>query len=376
MATDRLFAQLAMLNFLSDGRERSVSDILNHLQHNTHWGRQQLESTGPSDGGKRNVQNMIKEIRESVEFQTQIECRPDRKNPKKQLYKSTASRVGGQIMSIEEACLVLLAEKFLQAAIPADFVEGGLHELFLTARAQLAENDTIPKPHQKYVRTYLKRIAVSQRGQQLVDNYVPYDVLGSLSRAIIEGKRIECRYRGEKRDLHPFGIVLKSPKIYLLAVTDKRMRKFGSKRIHPNTYVCARLSDVVVSERQNRVPQDFDASRYVDEGRLDVPITKFDGLPSRRFELVLRIFDVKPGGDNLLWDLTEFPLSKSQEIIKEEGTNNVLLTASRMRATHQLVEYIVARLDRVEVVRPAGLRAYVVSRLDAMRDRYKHERST
>jgi len=63
-------------------------------------------------------------------------------------------------------------------------------------------------------------------------------------------------------------------------------------------------------------------------------------------------------------------LSKDQSIEKEKGTNNYLLTAKRVRGTHQLIEWILGREERVEVVAPLTLRSYIVDRLDAMRSRY------
>ena len=88
----------------------------------------------------------------------------------------------------------------------------------------------------------------------------------------------------------------------------------------------------------------------------------------RGFTLKLRVFDGEK--DNLLQDLTEFPLSISQTIGKEKGTSNHILTASGMRASHQLTEWIVGRLHRVEVLAPVKLRAYIADQLSATHQRY------
>ena len=363
---DKLFAQFTMLNYLKGSRDRSVQEILEHLQHNTNWGRAQL-SGGAGDFGLRNVQNWLKDIRTSTEFATQIAYRVDPLNRRQHLYSSTTPTVGNRIMPIEEACLVLMAEKFLQAAIPADFVDAALRDLFLAARARLKAHEKIPKQQRKRVRDYLKRIAIEQRGQSLVERSVPYDVLGPLSRAILEGKRIDCRYRDKKRELHPFGIVLRSPKIYLLAVDDHVMRKFRPVDLTPAQFLCARVSDAKVSERPNLVPDDFDADTFIERTGLDSDAGDW-GLPSRSFKLTLRIFD--GDCDNLLSDLGEFPLSKDQEIIREAGTNNYLVSARRIRGTHQFIEWIMGRLDRIEVIAPVSLRDFIIERIDAMQARY------
>jgi predicted DNA-binding transcriptional regulator YafY len=359
-AKDRLFAQFTMLNYLTGSRDRSVKEILSYLQENTEWGRKQLKA-GAGDLGLRNVQNWLTDIRESPEFATQIEHREDPDNRRQFLYSSTTPTVGQRIMPVEEACLVLMAEKFLQEAIPADFYDAGLQDLFLAARARQ------PKQQRKRIKDYLKRIAIEQRGQTLIEKTVPYEVLGPLSRAILEGKRVDCRYRGAERELHPFAIVLRSPKIYLLAADDHVIRKVRPAELIPAQFLCARITDPKVEDKPNLVPEDFNAEKYIQEIGLDGDADDWGGS-GRGFKLVLRIFDADE--DNLLADLEAFPLSKDQSIEKEKGTNNYLLTARKVRGTHQLIEWILGRVERVEVVSPATLRNHMVDRLDAMRSRY------
>jgi predicted DNA-binding transcriptional regulator YafY len=366
-AKDRLFAQFALMKYLQGSRDRSVQEILDHLHHNTNWGRQQLSNQGPADMGLRNVQNWLTDIRESAEFGRQITFREDPGNRRQHLYSSTGPTVGNRIMPVEEACTLLMAEKFLDFSIPADFYDASLQDLFLAARKKIADYEGAPKHSRKRVRDYLRRIAVEPRGQTLVQHEVPYEVLRVLSRAILDGKRVDCRYRGERRELHPFGIVLRSPKIYLLATDDHVLRRIKPGDLTPAQFLCARITNAAVSDRPNLVPDEFNADRFIERVGLDVEARDWD-LPDRRFKLILRIFD--GSGDNLLRDLEEFPLSKAQEIYQEKGTDNHLLTARRVRGTHQLVEWIMGRLDRVEVVAPVTLRHYIIDRLDDMKARY------
>ena len=72
----------------------------------------------------------------------------------------------------------------------------------------------------------------------------------------------------------------------------------------------------------------------------------------------------------MLSDLEEFPLSEQQEILREAGTDHYLLAARRIRGTHQLIEWIMGRVERIEVVAPVSLRDYIMERLDAMQTRY------
>ena len=365
---DRLFAQFTLMNYLRGSRDRSVQEILEHLQQNTTWGRAQLSRGGPGDLGLRNVQNWLKDIRESAEFVTQVEFCDDPNNRRQHLYSSTGPTVVNRIMSVEEACTLLMAEKFFHQAIPADFYEAALYDLFRAAHKRLEEHDKQPKHARKRVKDYLKRIAVEQRGQTLVEHEVPYKVLGEISRAILEGKRIECRYRGKNRELHPFGIVLKSPKIYLLAVDDHKIRKTRPADLKPAQFLCARISNAKASARPNLVPDDFDAGKFIESVGLGVESHEESGLPAKGFTLKLRLF--RGESDNLVQDLQEFPLSRKQSLEKERGTDNYILSAPRMRATHQLTEWIVSRLDRVEVLAPSALRVYVAARIASVHRLY------
>jgi predicted DNA-binding transcriptional regulator YafY len=312
------------------------------------------------------VQNWLKDICATPEFAAFIEQDVDPDDRRQNVYRSSAPTVGQRIMPVEEACLALMAEKFLQAAIPADFYDAALQDLFRAARARLAEYERLPRPNRKRVKDYIRRIAIESRGQVLVEQRVPYEVLGPLSRAVLEGRRVVCRYRAQPRELHPYGIVLRSPKIYLLAVDDHVLRKRRPEELTPALFLCSQIEDAEVSERPNLVPAGFNADAFVEEGGLDGDAADW-GLPSRRFTLELRIH---LNETNLLTDLEAFPLSPEQTLVKEKGTSNHLLTAPRMHGTHQLIEWILGRVEDIEVLAPSSLRTYIKQRLEATLARY------
>ena len=370
MATkEKLFAQFTLMNYLQGSHgDRTVQEILEHVRDNTTWGSSQLTRGGPTDLGLRNVQNWLKDIRESAEFGQQIEFQKDPGNRRQFRYRSRGPVIGQRVMPIEEACTLLMAEKFLDAALPADFYDASLQDLFRTAKSVLKSYDKRPKHVRKQVKSYLKRVAIEQRGQTLVEHGVPYDVLGVISRAILDGKCVDLRYWGDKRTVHPYAIVLKSPKIYLLAIDDHVMGKRRPSDLVPTQFLCARITDASVSERVNRVPDDFDADKFIQQVGLDVESHDESGLPASGFKLKLRVIDAK--SDNLFRDLKEFPLSRNQELTKEKGTDNYILSAKGMRATHQLTEWIVGRLDRVEVLSPLSLRTYIAERIAAVHRLY------
>jgi hypothetical protein len=365
---ERLFAQFSLLDYLRGSRQpRTVREMLSYLHNNTSWGRSQLVS-GPEDKGERNLQNWLQDIRESAEFRQQIYWEEVPDNRKQNRYKSKLPVAGNRNMPIEEACTVLMAEKLLDVLLPADFYDASLQDLFLTAKSVLEKYEKRPKNAKRMVGAYLKRIAIAQRGQNLVQRSVPYDVLGVISKAMLDGKCVELRYKGRQRLLHPYGIVLRGPKIYLLAVDDRAHSTVPQEELKPALYFCVRMSNVKKSERLNRVPADFDADKYIAQGGLEAESHHHAGLPKRGFTLKLRIFDGE--SDNLLQDIREFPLSTTQTIKNETGTSNHILTAPGMRASHQLTEWIVGRLDRVEVLAPIKLRRYIAGQIAATHQLY------
>ena len=74
------------------------------------------------------------------------------------------------------------------------------------------------------------------------------------------------------------------------------------------------------------------------------------------------------GGNVLTTSFESLPEAFGATAIQEQGES--LLTARRIRGTHQLIEWIMGRLDRVEVIAPVSLRDYIVEHIDAMQARY------
>jgi len=361
---DKLFAQFTMMNYLqSSNRDRTLQDVLDHLHQNTLWGRGQFRQSGPGDSGRRNVQNWLTDISRSDEFTQQIEVRADPENRRQNRYRSLLPAIGERIMPPEEACTLLLAEKHIDAALPADFYDESLQKLFIEARETLKKYERRPKKDRWRAADYLKRIAIAQRGQALADHVIPYDVLGAISRAMLEGRCVDMRYSGKKRTIHPYGIVIKSPKIYLLGIDDHTMRKRNPATLRPAQFLCARIEQATTSDTPNKVPNDFSCDAFIEKEGMDVAVYD-NGKPwDRAFSLKLRVF--AGASDNLLQDLREFPLSRKQRIVPEEGSDNHILTAPGMRASHQLTEWVVGRLDRVEVIAPTRFRDHIASRLSA-----------
>jgi hypothetical protein len=284
-------------------------------------------------------------------------------------------------MEIEEACCIAMAEKFLDVVMPADFYDASLNDLYRRARKTIKRNEKRLNPNKRAVNSFIERIEIAPRGQQLVKGKVPNKVLDTIYSAILDKRCMKMRYRGSPKVMHPYAVIIREPKFYLLGVEDAAMKKSGPDKVEPRLYLCNRIEDAIVTAKLNRVPADFSATEYVKAGQIDVDLYRQPAQnPEPNFTLLLRIYKgtndksdndkKKKNKDNLLLDLEEFPLSKEQTIAKEPGTENYLLTAPDMRATHQLVEWIVGRMARVEVVAPDKLRSHVVKQINAMQKRY------
>ncbi|MFC1560317.1 helix-turn-helix transcriptional regulator [Pseudomonadota bacterium] len=388
---DRKYAVYKVIDYLrkTPGKQRTSKQILDYLQRETEWGKYREENV--LDGGMRHVQLILEDICNSTEFQKLVECTEDRedlardksrktgetedaKPPKRRekLYQFVNKVSSDETMEIEEACCIAMAEKFLDIAMPADFYDASLHDLYRRARATIKRNEDRFGPNKRAVKSFVKRIEIAPRGQQLelIEEKVPYEVLNTIYSAILNKCCLEMRYKDSRKIIHPYAVIIREPKFYLLGVDDAKFRRSKSDDIDPNLYLCNRIENAVVTtHRPNRAPADYSATDYVKSGKVDVPLWPSDNKPERKFTLELVVYALKKN-DNLLQDLEEFPLSRKQTISKEPGTDNYLLTARDMRATHQLVEWIVGRIDRVEVKAPEKLRSYVVDKINAMQQRY------
>jgi hypothetical protein len=334
---------------------------------------------------------MLEDICDSTEFQKIIECtedhedlahgksrktdEPEDKKPRKRrekLYQFVNKVSSEETMEIEEACCIAMAEKFLDIAMPADFYDASLHDLYCRARATIKRNEDRYGSNKRAVKSFVERIEIAPRGQylELIEEKVPYEVLNTIYSAILSKCCLKMQYRGSSKVIHPYAVIIREPKFYLLGVEDAVMRKVGPDSAEPRLHLCNCIEDAVVTtHRPNRAPADYSAADYVKSGKVDVPIWPADNKSERKFTLELVVYAHKEN-DKLLQDLEEFPLSKKQTINKEPGTENYLLTARDMRATHQLVEWIIGRMERVEVKAPEKLRSYVGDKINAMQQRY------
>jgi hypothetical protein len=366
-AGQALFAKYKLLQYLLIGNKpKKAKNILQHLQHHTEWGNAELAKED-HDGGLRAVQNWLKTIRDTSEFNQLIRYEEINDNPKNLTYESQPQALLKTDMSIDEACFRLMSHKFLLDLLPAEFYEESLKESFSEASSRLEKYERNLNPRKLAVRSFLNRIAIAPRGQRLVNQNVPRGVLNVIYSAMLDNRCVKMRYNRKSWLLHPYAIVIREPKYYLLGVDHKVRQKRAPENDDIRQFLCNHIEGAEVSERTAQVPEDFNATEHVNRGRMDVTLRKNMGLSERSFTLELQFYNVT---DNLRRDLEAFPISRQQVIIDEPDTDNFTLTASGMRASHQLVEWILGRQAQVEVLKPEKLRNYVAKKIDAMQRLY------
>jgi len=363
-----MYAQRAILEYLRTSRvKRTTSDIHSHLLDNTDWGKTQLRK-GLRDLGKQNMDKWIRNMHKSDEFCDEIEWDPDPNDGKRHLYRAKAKQRKPVIIPVEEACFLGLAEKFLDVVLPTN-VHNTMNGRFIQAKKELRSYRKHLDPKKRLLNTYINRIDTVSRGLELFRDKIPYEVIAELSRGILENKCVKLKYKDSSRfrTFHPYGIVIREPKIYLLAVEDKEMRssKPGSPKIIQ--LLCNRIKNPTVTDQPNNVPKTFKTKTFIDDGGMEVEVPELKEMAKRGFTLELLMYD---GNDNLRRDLEEYPVSRKQTVKDVPGTKNFKVTARHMRASRQLVEWILGRADRVEVLAPAELRHYIADRIEKMHQRY------
>lgn len=365
------FAQYMLLQYLRESHyAKTTKEILAYLleESQTSWAEREKKS-GNFKNSERKLQYWLKDLCDSPEFGKLIEREKFLHKRSQRKYRSKRMTNKKLIVPIEEACFQGLAQKFMDVVMPADLITPPMEDLFIQATSQLRKYKESMDPRRRSVNAYFNRISVVPRGLQLYQDKVPYDVLKIISRGILNKKCVKLKYKdnSEWQIYHPYGLVVREPKIYFLAVEDKEMKRRRPEGPQIRQLLCNRIKNPKETGQLNRVPDEFKTQTFINRGEMEVELPGGNQLTKHGFTLELRIFD---DNDNLRQDLEEFPISNKQVIEDEPGTNNFILTAPGMRASHQLVEWILGRQHRVEVRAPNRLRKYVADRIAKMHQLY------
>lgn len=351
---------------LNARREVTAQDILQHLHH-TLPGFTQKQG---KDGGLRNVQNQLKAIRECEHFSGIIQATPDGNSF---LYKPlTSSKKYPEKMQIEQACALLISDKHLSALAPTRLFQnqGEYQQLIVRAQATVEKYQQQKLQRQSNMNDFLKRICVVPRGQRLLDAVSDDSILQCIAQSIVKQRCINITYKHRNRVLHPFGLVFRQPKTYLLALDDQNLQEWRSAHAPPRQFLCNRIQSASISRKAHQVPEYFNVTDYVNQGFVDVPA--YNEAPpesdNNSFSLILKIWGDED--DNFIRDLDEYRLSAKQQLTLVPDKGYYLLEAPDMRATQALVEWVLGRMERVEVVEPSHFRNYIRQKTEQILQRY------
>lgn len=260
------------------------------------------------------------------------------------------------------ALALSISQKHLKQVLPANTQEA-LRAIFERANIKLSQQEKALSP--KHYQTLTNAVEFFQRGQQLKPPEFDESVLTQIYSAILNRKRLLISYQssGKNKDyeLHPFGVAIMLPKLYLVAKKegdlDKGDEAFRSFLIH-------KITSIEVSPQNNHVPEDFLLKTYLDAGNMDVML---DYKDLSHYGLILEI--ETHAQSNLLLDLKDSPIALDQTLTELE-TGKWQLTA-KVRRTVQLRNWLLALGSQAKVIEPKIIRQDLVNYLNELLDNYQ-----
>lgn len=260
------------------------------------------------------------------------------------------------------ALALSVSEKHLKQVLPSE-TRTELKKLFDQAHLKLAQSEQ--KLSTRHYQRLTESVEFFQRGQRLHGAEFDPTILDTIYRAILLGKRLTLNYKRQQQtkeyDVHPYGVVIMLPKLYLIAKKHEdidRLENFRSFLVH-------KIESANMSAFANHVPQDFNLRDYLDRGNMDVFLSAED---KQDYALVLEITAHK--NSSLLEDLIENPISANQKLIPLDSKTWQL--SATVRRTVQLKNWLMSLGETARIISPAILRQDLITQLEAIRSRYQN----
>jgi len=265
------------------------------------------------------------------------------------------------------ALALSVTQKHLTQVLPSS-TQHELKRIFLNAESKLQKSE------QKLSPVHYQRLTDSveffQRGQHLQTPHFEMSILDTIYRAILQGKRLSFTYRGQalskKYELHPFGVAIMLPKLYLIGKKHEDIQNRISQQQSDNTFrsfLVHKIKDIEISVQPNFVPDDFQIKTYLAAGNMDVLLDHSD---SSQHELVLELSTTQYS--NLISDLKESPISTSQSLTQLNNTTWHL--KAEVKRTIQLKNWLLSLGFQAKIISPSIIRDDLIQALDAMRKNY------
>ncbi|WP_020406302.1 helix-turn-helix transcriptional regulator [Hahella ganghwensis] len=236
-----------------------------------------------------------------------------------------------------------MAKKHLSNLLPRNTLSE-LERFFAQAEHRLEQSEQSLSP-QLYSRLK-ESVEFYQRGQRLQPAEFDVEHLDTIYRGILLNRQLHFRYRGKEYRVHPFGVAILLPKLYLVGKKHEDIHEPDQYR----HFLIHKIESIYIGNQSAEIPESFSLKEYLETGHMDVFIEPED---TREYPLKLQI---TPTGNksNLIDDLLENPISSSQRIAP--GTKGSYRLTAKVRRTIQLRNWLISLGPECTVEGPSIIR--------------------
>ncbi len=292
---------------------------------------------------KRTVERDLQDL--SVAFPLALD---DREKPYGWSWQKDAPAFDLPGLGNHEALTLMLAEQQMKLLLPGSTLDV-MAPYFKAARLHLK---AIPKSN--HMQSWVNKVRTVPPAQPLLAPPIKSDVYHVVTESLLSEKILEIRYRrrGETQSceyqIHPLALIQRGGVIYLYT----RFFEYSDTRL----LAMHRIESATQLDSSATFPEGFSIDEEIRSGRL--------GFGDGAMIQLKAIFNTVSGEH-----LFETPLSADQKIqLLEEDQLEVTATVAD---TPQLLWWLLAMGNGVEVIEPRQLRVKVVATINAMANRYK-----
>jgi predicted DNA-binding transcriptional regulator YafY len=355
--------RMEILNFLKTSKQlRSVAEITEHLVMSGLLAQLPAHDTQSAQAQQRKVQRDLKFLSSDtgVDEEGQFNefgliSKPGIKHSNQWgIEQDIDADFSWASMPDHMAVTLALAEKHLAAIMPSRYHQL-LSKHYQTARNKLSQASKKYQP--KQLEKLLQSVVIEQRGLRLEAAKIDEQILDNIYEALILNRQLRIRYKNKTVIVHPYGVVIAQPKIYLIA-----MKEDEQDLTRLRSYLLHRISQIELMKLSARQLPGFDLSEYVAQGQMEMKIDNDHSFYALTIELNA------PPGSNLIRDLQETPITSSQSLVAMN--DNRYLLKARVQRSFQLINWILSLGASATVLEPIQIRQDIIKNLQAVRDNY------
>lgn len=247
-------------------------------------------------------------------------------------------------MSVEEALMLKLAQRYLASAVPADLMQD-LEHYFKQADGKLKEESLYG--------AWLNKVRILPANQELQKPTIARNLLTSAYDGVLRQRVLNVTYKSKDAsaktyEIEPLGIVVRGVVTYLIAQLPWAD--------DVNLMALHRFTSIKVTDREIQSDRKFNLDEFIASGAL--------GFMSAGVKKV-KVRFYNGAGDHL----KETPIAQTQKL-QRVGDKAVDLIVS-LPITEQFKWWILGFGEHAEVVSPLALRREIGARLTAAQSRYQ-----